>query len=360
MKWTAFACLLLAACAPSPPRAAVPVAPRAVDLRPRAAVGSTYEILHREIRHVGDARPRRVDTRSWLEILEVRPDGTRLALVGMRRFYRGADLSDGLLPGTFEVVIRPDGRVADDPSSRCPVANVERADRYLRHLFSSRALAARRVGEGQRWTAPLHLDTSELPLRASARLDRVADGEAEGRLSAPLSLDAADLGGLRLSGDGRVRGRFRVSVDDGFTGRTELTTTIDGEATQDGRRRRVEVRVESKILVRAARPPADAFACVGTMDPERVVAAIRARIQTIQACYEAGLARNPTLAGRIVLQLTIRESGRVDEPRVTEDSLGDPAVIECAAGVLREMTFDPPPRGGPVVFAYPFVFAPQN
>ena len=99
----------------------------------------------------------------------------------------------------------------------------------------------------------------------------------------------------------------------------------------------------------------------GEFDASVVVAMIRKRIRAIQICYEKELARNPTLAGKVVVEFTIQTNGNVTNARATQNTTNDPAVAACVVSTIGRFRFnDPAPQGGSVTFSYPFVFAPQN
>jgi hypothetical protein len=84
---------------------------------------------------------------------------------------------------------------------------------------------------------------------------------------------------------------------------------------------------------------------------------LRAHIGPIRACYELALRRNPTLAGRVVVQFTVGRDGRVvGAPRATGLERA-PDVGRCVAARIAAITFAPR-DGEPTEFSYPFVFSP--
>jgi TonB family protein len=99
----------------------------------------------------------------------------------------------------------------------------------------------------------------------------------------------------------------------------------------------------------------------GQFDQAVVVRMIRARLRAIQSCYERELRRNPSLAGKVVVEFTIETTGTVTGAKSTANTTGDDAVAACVVGAVSRFRFnDPAPEGGSVRFSYPFVFAPQN
>ena len=99
----------------------------------------------------------------------------------------------------------------------------------------------------------------------------------------------------------------------------------------------------------------------GVFDPNLVVREIRRRIGDIQSCYETHLSRNPTLAGRVLVEITIQqETGIVLRSLVRENSTSNTGVGSCFSVELEQMRFDPGPEGGDVTYVFPFVVAPQS
>ncbi len=80
-------------------------------------------------------------------------------------------------------------------------------------------------------------------------------------------------------------------------------------------------------------------------------------IPGIQRCYEAGLQRNPSLAGRVVISWTIVRGGAVKNARIDSVSLADGWVAACALGVVATTVYMHVGVFGMPV-SYPFVFVP--
>jgi hypothetical protein len=89
---------------------------------------------------------------------------------------------------------------------------------------------------------------------------------------------------------------------------------------------------------------------------EEVARVIHSHMNEIRFCYEAGILRDPTLAGKLLVDFKINREGRVPSARVSEASLKDDIVTQCLIGKLRAWKF-PEPRGGTqVAVSYPFLF----
>lgn len=87
--------------------------------------------------------------------------------------------------------------------------------------------------------------------------------------------------------------------------------------------------------------------------------------KSLQACYEAGLVRDPKLGGRVAVHFIINNSGRVEAPEVIEGRgsehppLTDPQVLECILDVYRGLEF-PAFSGDVITVVYPILFAPEK
>lgn len=101
-------------------------------------------------------------------------------------------------------------------------------------------------------------------------------------------------------------------------------------------------------------------AFTGMIDREAIRRVIQSRLREMKACYEKGLNRDPSLGGKIVLEWTIGELGRVTEASVKNSTMNNSEVEQCALSRLRTWRFPEPPVGREAEVTYPFVFAAQN
>lgn len=109
----------------------------------------------------------------------------------------------------------------------------------------------------------------------------------------------------------------------------------------------------SVVMILAAAGPASAGG--GTLDKDAIRAVVRAHIGEVKACYDAGLQRDPQLAGRIVVGFEISTSGAVSGAKIAESTLADAQVGACVAAAVQGWTF-PQPQGGSLAVSYPFLF----
>lgn len=103
----------------------------------------------------------------------------------------------------------------------------------------------------------------------------------------------------------------------------------------------------------------DSTGGVGQVDASAVARIIRGQLGGIQACYERALASNPGLSGRLEMNFTIGEGGRITHISAAGPmASAAPAVGSCVSGRLRGLVF-PSPEGGSVDFSFPFTFSPR-
>ncbi len=102
-------------------------------------------------------------------------------------------------------------------------------------------------------------------------------------------------------------------------------------------------------MVRQAAPTVGAG-----LDKDIVRRIVRAHINEVRSCYNAGLSRKSTLGGRVVIDFTIATTGKVESATVGSSTLGDPVVGECIATAVERWTFPKPKGDTAVAVNYPF------
>jgi len=157
------------------------------------------------------------------------------------------------------------------------------------------------------------------------------------------------------SNQGRDR-RARNAATGNTVGMREGELNVaGGTGTVESGGKGQEVQVKGSVK---AAEPSEAFG-TGTLDTSRIASTVKGRIGGVKSCYEKELKRNPQLQGKIVMQFTISEAGRVIDVSAKSDSLGEPSVAECIKAQMERWKF-PAPDGGTVTVAFPFIFAPSN
>jgi outer membrane biosynthesis protein TonB len=97
----------------------------------------------------------------------------------------------------------------------------------------------------------------------------------------------------------------------------------------------------------------------GALDPSSVARRIRRKKRAFQSCYERELKRNPSLKGKLVLEVTVGGNGRVNDVSVDSNGLNN-QVANCIKSKMRSIRFPKPEGGEEATFTYPFIFASSN
>jgi hypothetical protein len=98
----------------------------------------------------------------------------------------------------------------------------------------------------------------------------------------------------------------------------------------------------------------------GSLDPAIIQRILRQQMGRFKYCYQQALTRNPALAGKVLVNFVIGQSGDVLAATVANDTMGDPSVSQCAAQGVRNLSFPQPSGGGIVTVAAPLTFAEDS
>lgn len=93
----------------------------------------------------------------------------------------------------------------------------------------------------------------------------------------------------------------------------------------------------------------------GDIDRDMIRRIVRAHLNEVRSCYNAGLTRNPNLEGRVTVQFSIVGSGKVASSVVQENTTKDSAVADCIAKAVKRWTFPRVGKGGTALVSYPFL-----
>jgi hypothetical protein len=96
----------------------------------------------------------------------------------------------------------------------------------------------------------------------------------------------------------------------------------------------------------------------GALDRDIIRRIVRAHINEVRSCYNAGLTSNPNLQGRVAVNFVIGGSGKVMSSVVQESTIKDSSVANCIAKAVKRWTFPKPRGGGNVIVTYPFNLSP--
>ncbi len=92
----------------------------------------------------------------------------------------------------------------------------------------------------------------------------------------------------------------------------------------------------------------------GGIDKDTVRRIVRAHINEVRSCYNAGLTRNPNLEGRVIVQFSIIGTGKVSTSVVQENTTKDESVGNCVAKAVKRWQFPKVANGGTALVSYPF------
>ncbi len=93
----------------------------------------------------------------------------------------------------------------------------------------------------------------------------------------------------------------------------------------------------------------------GRLPPVLIQAIVRQNFTSIRSCYEAGLARDANLRGRVNVRFVIGRDGKVSHITHGDSKLSDERVVECTVRAFQALEF-PPPERGIVTVVYPIIF----
>jgi hypothetical protein len=96
----------------------------------------------------------------------------------------------------------------------------------------------------------------------------------------------------------------------------------------------------------------------GRLPPEAVRRIVQQNHGRFRLCYENGLAKDPSLAGRVRVKFVIARDGSVSTSADAGSSLGDPDVVACVVRAFGNLSF-PEPSGGIVTVVYPLIMSPE-
>lgn len=97
-------------------------------------------------------------------------------------------------------------------------------------------------------------------------------------------------------------------------------------------------------------------ATVPVNNADRVIAGLRGRFK---ACYQQGLASDPSMSGKVVMSTKIGPNGEVASVSPASNSGLSEGVVSCIARAIRNAQFDPPGGGGSTL-SVPVTFVQQK
>ena len=93
---------------------------------------------------------------------------------------------------------------------------------------------------------------------------------------------------------------------------------------------------------------------------EDIIASLNLKLPEVIQCYETQLEKDPTLAGRLEIELEIGGDGAVSRGQLLVNEVGSPLLEVCIVRTLTAWTFPPPPNREPLMLQIPFDFTPTQ
>lgn len=118
----------------------------------------------------------------------------------------------------------------------------------------------------------------------------------------------------------------------------------------------------------AGKPPANAVRRVAFdesevetegsgVDKGQIGKYVKARIKSVEACYEKELKLDPALKGRVVVRFVLTTQGRVGEVSIEQNTTGNDSVSACLQRLVKLWNFPIKPEEDATV-TFPIVFSP--
>jgi hypothetical protein len=217
-----------------------------------------------------------------------------------------------------------------------------------------------------RWSSEVVCLARIEPLNVEPEMARVLDLHLRAMLESPRALRSVELGPYPYDDQGRVAAiqaahdRSCGFLFRGALGLLGTTYTLNLElasvsrpSSRPYRTHRLTDSVD-RIIVDAERLVIELFSgAEGEVDREAVHRSVAGNSTQLKRCYEAALARDPDLAGRIVVAWDIATDGHVRSVSVVESTVADAELERCVTGEVTGWLF---PAGFDGSFVWPFMF----
>lgn len=95
---------------------------------------------------------------------------------------------------------------------------------------------------------------------------------------------------------------------------------------------------------------------LGALSANVVESVLNAARSELNTCYTAELAKNPGIAGKVLVRFTIGRDGKVTAARTKSTSLWHPPTEECLNTKVLGLQFPTPGEGGTALVTHPFTF----
>lgn len=178
------------------------------------------------------------------------------------------------------------------------------------------------------------------------------DFSAEGNMWGDALGESGGRGGLGLSSDGLGGGGLGEGI--GLTDFGGLGNGLSQGPGGFGRSTRLQGTPHQP---KAPKIGVGTTTVSGRIPAEVIQRIVRQNYGRFRQCYELGLARNPSLEGRVATRFVIGRDGAVSNVSNGGADLPDSGVVSCVIRSFYGLSF-PAPEGGVVTVVYPISFQP--
>ena len=98
----------------------------------------------------------------------------------------------------------------------------------------------------------------------------------------------------------------------------------------------------------------------GSLSKEVIRSVVRANIDSVIQCYEAGLEADPEIFGQVLTRFVIGPTGAVQSAGITSSELAHEPTERCIRDAVLTWRFPAPNDGGLVVVNYPFQLSSEG
>jgi hypothetical protein len=96
------------------------------------------------------------------------------------------------------------------------------------------------------------------------------------------------------------------------------------------------------------------------LHPSVIQSTVRAKFGLFRKCYEAGLARDPQLRGRVAARFVIGKDGAVTNVTDDHSDMPDAEVTRCVLTAFYQIRFPKPEGDGILTVVYPIRLEPAE
>lgn len=205
----------------------------------------------------------------------------------------------------------------------------------------------------------------EAPLDIDAELGDPADAD-EGTVAA-IRPATEDDPSAPPAGDGATDARRQIARRITPERYREVLAQIRAARGEAAAEAEPEAAPEGAASARPAAPPAPATPPepFGSLDAQYIQDAIRELVPLFAECYELAREDDDSLAGRLVMEMTIggeeEVGGVIERAAIADDSeLHHPVLDECVRETAYTVELPAPDGGGQVEVRYPLTFSPDD